>query len=196
MVRRSKDLFHNDVLVGTYLGSDDPEEDQAAAVEALRAKGLLNPPSIARAMLNQADSFAFVANELYKRLNVKGLIDRPLLIAPFVVNAAFSIELYLKTLQELAGGAKRGHKLVELFNALQQTQQDELQAQTIQLAAKQKHAPEIQLRNILLMLNDSFERWRYVYETPRTGLVNMRQAMLAMEATRTVCFKSMNALTE
>jgi hypothetical protein len=95
-----KSLKLNGVIVGEYLGSDDQDEDVEAARDMLRAKGLYSSPSLPSAMLGQANAFAYVANATYMDLMKNRGPNKPIVAAPFVVNAAFSVELYLKTLAD------------------------------------------------------------------------------------------------
>jgi hypothetical protein len=48
----------------------------------------------------------------------------------------------------------------------------------------------VQLREVLAMLNNAFVQWRYVYELPRSGTVHLQQTILAMDACRDVCVRT------
>jgi hypothetical protein len=126
--RYLKSLKLNGVIVGEYLGSDDQDEDVEAARDMLRAKSLYSPPSLPSAMLGQANAFAYVANATYMDLMKNRGLNKPIIAAPFVVNSAFSVELYLKTLHLVATGSnarEHGHTLMsdEVFNFLERLKQ-------------------------------------------------------------------------
>jgi len=114
--------------VGDYLGSDDLEDLQAAR-QALRNKGLYNPPSVAQGMLDQAVAFAAVSRLAYDEMQKRGSTKPPSTVVPFVVNAAFAMELYLKTLLFALGVAapKHLHKLVKLHALLPANERAALQ---------------------------------------------------------------------
>src|SRR5437660_1785373 len=93
------------------------------ACDMLRAKVLYNPPSLLSAMRGHADPFAYVANATCEDLLKNRGPDKPIVAAPFVVSAAFSIELYLKTLDVVATGSNVGeHKLLDLYDSLPDAQ--------------------------------------------------------------------------
>jgi hypothetical protein len=106
-----------------------------------------------------------VANATYMDLMKNRGPNKPIVAAPFVVNAAFSVELYLKTLHVVATGSNaREHKLLELYDDLLSAQRAELQNQAVRVAAEHGEGPQVQLRDLLITLNDAFVQWRYVYE--------------------------------
>ena len=159
-----KVLKYNGIVVGEYLGSDDPDEDVMAAREVMRAKGI-KPPTLLGAMFGQANSFSYVANRIYKGDVIGRSADKPIGFAPFVVNATFSVEIYLKTLHAVAGDSKRrGHQLLPLYDALAEARRNELCAEAVHHADLHGEGPQVQFRALLTMLNSAFERWRYFYE--------------------------------
>ena len=78
------------------------------------------------------------------------------LAVPAIVCAAFPIELGLKSLVLRAGGAASGHKLKELFGAL------EPPTQQLIIAAVGLARPEFD--SSLEAASNTFVEWRYVYE--------------------------------
>lgn len=78
------------------------------------------------------------------------------LVVPGVVCVAFSIELGFKALVLRAGGSVSGHKLKELFNALEpSTQQIIFEAVDIE---RQKFESSLEAAS------NAFVEWRYIYE--------------------------------
>ena len=60
----------------------------------------------------------------------------------------------------------------------------------MRVAAEHGEGPQVQLRDLLIMLNDAFVQWRYVYEVPRSGTVHLQQTILVMHAFRDVCVRA------
>jgi hypothetical protein len=185
--RMTKTVKVNGVIVGEYLGSDDYFEDVAAAREFLRQKGVWKAPSLPQTIYGQASAFAYVANETYKEL-MRREPDRPIVAAPFIVNAAFCVELFLKSLHAVNGQTRRGHKLVPLFDALPEARRAELGADAQRFApAHGEVAGSVDFRALLTMLNDTFRKWRYVYEETHAGPIHLQQTILVMETCHEVC---------
>jgi hypothetical protein len=110
-------LYVDGQFIGEVPVTGDNQKDAQAAIALMRAKGVYRETSPEQAIFRQAVSFATTASYLYKR----DLATKPwngMSVAPFVVNAAFALELYLKTLSILQGNELRGHDLLELFDAL------------------------------------------------------------------------------
>jgi hypothetical protein len=188
-----KSLSLNGIVVGDYLASDDYDEDIQAARDMLRAKGLYDPPTTVMAMHGQADQFAFVADAAYRHIRDNRGPGKIIPLSPFVVNAAFSLELYLKTLHVVSGGNAWGHELLKLHSSLPDPLKAELQAETQRFASEHGEGPGVQLLDLLAMLNQSFEQWRYVYELPKSGAIHFQQTILAMHACREVCKRAVAA---
>ena len=192
--RKLKSLKLNGIIVGEYLGSDDYDEDIQAARDLLKVKGLYDPPGLTQAMFGQANQFAYIANEAF--IKVRENRKRTGQIVPasaFVVNAAFSLELYLKTLTVLSAGKPWGHELLVLYDALPDALKIELQSEAQKLASEHGQAKDIEVRDLFAMLNEAFEQWRYVYELPRSGAINFHGTLLAMHASREVCKRAVAA---
>ena len=84
----------------------------------LREKGLYKEASPELRMFQQALSFATTAAYLHNR-DLKSVPSNPLSIAPFVVNSAFAIELYLKALARCYGiQLTNEHNLLRLYDKL------------------------------------------------------------------------------
>jgi len=84
--------------------------------------------------------------------------------APFVVNAAFSIEIYLKTIHKLYGKHIKGHKLSTLYKSLN----EECKLIISQIAEETRHLYKIEkdkgFEYYLSELDNAFVQWRYIYE--------------------------------
>jgi hypothetical protein len=187
MVRKMKTLKLQGVIVGEYLGSDDYKEDIEAAREFLQNKGLWKTPSLPQTIYGHASAFAYVANATYEELQ-RRTPDKPIVAAPFVVNAAFSVELFLKALHAVNGQIKKGHKLVPLFDALSGAQRADLTSAAQHFGpAHGEAAGSVDFRALLVMLNDSFRKWRYVYEEEHAGPIHFQRTILVLETCHEVC---------
>ncbi len=100
---------------------------------------------------------------LFKKSAERSLEKRPfpngkfeILAVPAVVNLAFSIELYLKFLLAKNGKQCRGHKLLDLFDLLDSTIQQEI----IDLTDYDKD----EFKSLLSKHTEAFVEWRYMYE--------------------------------
>ena len=113
----TKQIYLNGVLVGEVPNSGNDALDQEATIQILKDKGLHQETTLVQAMFRQAVSFATTSSYLYER-DLTRVPRNGLSAAPFVVNSAFAIELYLKTLGQLHGAELRGHDLLKLFDAL------------------------------------------------------------------------------
>ena len=114
---KSKTIYVNGIIVGEVGATGDLQKDLDATMKFLKDKGIHKEVTKVQAIFRQALSFASTAAHLYE----KDLTKAPrngLSLAPFVVNSAFSIELYLKTLHELGGTPVRGHELLKLYDSL------------------------------------------------------------------------------
>ena len=140
-------------------------------------------------MYGQAAAFAYVANQTYLELVKERDPERPIVAAPFVVTASFSVELFLKALHQLGGQARRGHKLVPLFDALPEQARVELVAAAQTFATGHGEvAGAVDFRALLAMLNDAFAKWRYIYEQEaHAGPIHLQRTILVMEACHDVC---------
>ncbi|RWG07346.1 HEPN domain-containing protein [Mesorhizobium sp.] len=83
--------------------------------------------------------------------------------SPMIVNYAFAIELYLKSLLIASNGARRGHNLEELFRRLRDADREEIERRYEALGGR----TPTQLAGDLASYARAFEEWRYIFETKR-----------------------------
>lgn len=184
--RKTKTLFVDGVAVGEVEATGDREKDIEIARKFLKDRGLHKKVTLVQAMFRQAVSFASTANYVYER-DLKNLPRNILGIAPFVVNSAFSIEVYLKTVHQIQGNSIKGHSLSQLYDSLSNEQK------SIILAAANKYSSEYNLstpvpfRDLVAELNNSFIEWRYLYEKERTGEVKILPTIFIMKVLHEVC---------
>lgn len=105
--------------------------------------------------INEADSFLWVAQKIEDS-------DEFLCggMYPFTVNVAFACELYMKAIlihNSADGTIAKGHKLDELFNALPNDAQNQIETL---FNKKLKH----DLHSLLEEISTAFVEWRYAFE--------------------------------
>ena len=95
---------------------------------------------------------------------------------PAIVNGAFSIELFLKSLSPLSNKElrKKKHELAELFLTLDQ------EDQTIIREAVEKEMNDYSFEDGLRIINNSFTFWRYIHLKKSYGFpgVNVTHKLL------------------
>lgn len=80
-----------------------------------------------------------------------------------IVCLAFSVELHLKELHRVSyDKVPRGHKIIEIFKALSESEQEEVVSHH---PIAQYGWDYAQLKSELIAISDSFEKWRYAYES-------------------------------
>jgi len=184
----SKTIYVNGVVVGDVETTGDVQEDIQLIREYLKSKGLHREVSMAQAMFRQALSFCRTAVHLYDR-DLRNAPWNGLSAAPFVVNSAFSIELYLKTLHQLRGTSARGHSLLALYDTLSDESRDMV------VSVAQRHALGYHVnvasaevfRGFVAELDTAFVDWRYCYETGQTSQINIQPTILVMKAFDEAC---------
>lgn len=103
-----------------------------------------------------------------------------------IVCLAFSVELHLKELHRVSSdNIPRGHKIIELFEKLSESEQEEVVSHH---SIARYGWDDAQLKCELLAISDSFERWRYAYENT-TLRYNVYFAKALIEALQFVAVK-------
>ena len=168
------------------MSSGDTERDAEAVRHFLKSKGLHKEVSLFQAVFNQALAFANTSAYLYER-DLRRSPRRGVSVVPFVVNAAFAIELYLKALAQKHGTSLRGHELVKLHKALPAAAYAEIEVVTPRCAANRALGEEPDFSAYLASLNNAFVDWRYSYELERTGAVHIEPTIFVMEVLHKAC---------
>lgn len=182
----TKTVLLNGIVVGEVKSTGDIERDIETVRQFLKDKGLHKDVSLFQAMFNQALAFANTSAHLYER-DLRHLPRKGASMVPFVVNAAFSIELYLKALAQKHGITLHGHKLLKLYEALPSKAHSEIQMVTPRCAANRALEEEPDFPTYLENLNNAFVDWRYCYELEKTGLVHIEPTIFVMEVLHESC---------
>jgi len=163
-------VHSGNTLVGHFIGTGDDRADMEECARVLREAGLEQPkPSIAQCIRDQARAFANVATDLaMKIMELRGQSRD--CVAPFLVNAAFALELFLKSLAQQHGKEMRGHSLLKLFDELPTAARDSIDkafAGAPDFLAGFDESSD--LRGLFVNLDDAFVAWRYAYEGQAEG---------------------------
>jgi len=181
-----KQLFVNGKYVGEYESSGDAEGDREAAIAFMRAKGIYQETTPEQAIFRQAVSFATTASYLYTR-DLTTVPRNGMSVAPFVVNAAFALELYLKTVGLLHNNELRGHDLLELFDALPSAAHEALFSNFGKSKWLCGIADMIAFRAEIERLRHAFIQWRYLHERNRAGEIRFVEMIFVMEVLHETC---------
>jgi len=166
-----KRLHHNGQYICDYESTGDDLKDLAAVNAIMAARGLDFKPTPEQAIFRQALSFANISADIFQKYL---LITPPdgSGMAPFVVNAVFGIELYLKTLALQHGKKLRGHEIVQLFRKLPSGAKAEIERQLKTLSGTSQWASGVKsiadLQTVLAELDTAFTDWRYLHENTRS----------------------------
>jgi hypothetical protein len=183
---RTNTLYLNGIVVGEVEVTGDSDRDREAALQFLKDNGLHKETTPAQAMFRQALSFATTAAHLHKT----DLLRAPrngFSVAPFVVNSAFSIELYLKTLGQIHNRALKGHELLKLFDSLPTEARQRIDVVMPDCLKEWGPAGGVDLRTCISELNNAFVEWRYCYEKYRTNEIQIDRMIFVMKVLHEAC---------
>jgi len=157
----------------------DPNEAAKLAQELLKSKGHWRDIPKSESIYNQAQSFANTSAYLYEK-DLKSLPRNPQSITPFVVNAAFSAEMYLKCLQEIHGQITESHVLTVLFKSLPNKVKDKINKASKKFESQYQIEQGVLFKDHLKNINNAFVNWRYIYEKSNE-YVNIQQTIFVLQ---------------
>lgn len=130
--------------------------------------------------LTIAQCFAETASLLYYT-TLKEPRRQPLMIVPFVVNASFACELFLKALAHRGGASLKGHNLTKLLSALPVQERQRLELAWSVIADVTDNEAAESLESVFNQLSDSFVAWRYSHEKERVSTASSPSILLLLE---------------
>jgi HEPN domain-containing protein len=187
-----KTIYLNSAAVGEIIATGDPEQDMKAAQELLKEKGLYKEINKIDAMHSQANSFANTAKELYERDLKTTPIKNNMSMVPFVVNSAFSIEIYLKTLHIISGNKIKGHSLLSLYNSLDEKLKTIIQGAAQDLSHHYTLEDEEDIVSCIKSLDKAFEQWRYAYEYEKLSYIGFQTSRFVYHVLHESCCRARN----
>ena len=170
----------NGLIVAEYEPTGDPRRDIELAREAAAKNGVTIPEqSQADAAFAQAVAFcttaAILRDALERRENVTANA------VPFVVNASFSMELYLKALALKHGSPIKGHELLTVYDKLPSPALTAIAVAREKVLARTSIVGTTVIRDIMASINNAFVEWRYSYEKGDAPPFHHQQAVFALE---------------
>jgi hypothetical protein len=184
---RTKTLYLNGIAVGKYESTGDRQQEIEITRTLLKSKGLYRETTQVQAMFRQAISFATTATYLYEN-DLRQVPRNGHSIAPFIVNSAFSIELYLKTLAQIHETSLRGHRILDdLFDRLPAEAHRAVEAAVPTCAKKWGISEKEDFRAYVGELNNVFVDWRYCYEKNQTTEIRITPMIFVMEVFHEAC---------
>ena len=158
-----KNILYNGVVVGAHESTGDDQKDAELVLIFLKEKGLYQPISLNDQIFSQANSFAKIANDIYDN-DLKTSPYKGSSVSPFVVNATFSIELYLKTIHNFYGNKIRGHHLANLYKNIPNNGKVHFLNAAHDIRNRYELTKGADITTCLESLSYAFENWRYIYE--------------------------------
>lgn len=128
-----------------------------------------------------AQCFAQTATLLYNTTLKERPRQNPLLIVPFVVNASFACELFLKALGHLGGVSLQGHSLSKLLAAIPVKERQRLDEAWTAVAYDVNSDVDENLVSVVNDLSNSFVEWRYSHEKERVSTASSSAILLLLE---------------
>jgi hypothetical protein len=182
----TKKLFFNGNFVTNYESTGDDRKDLELTRSILREKGLYQEINRERAMFNHAYAFATTSSYLYSK-DLAVVPRNGVSAVPFIVNSAFAIELYLKTLGQLHNAPSRGHDLLDLFDKLPESARAAIEKH-FSLGKWQCGITTLEeYRKGLQELRGAFVEWRYLYESQDANEIKFQPMIFTMEVLHETC---------
>lgn len=189
------------VIDGKFIGEIQDTGDFLKNIEAFeqykRDHGIHEESKPAQAINLQASTFGKIAiNLFYNHLCAPITSGQEANqfssnAIPFIVNGAFAIELYLKTLHMIHSEKKEGHELLELFNDLPEAVQIAIKQTANEFIIKHNLALDTDLRSCLSRINNAFVEWRYLHEGNKENKprqIPIPEIIFLLETLSRVCY--------
>jgi hypothetical protein len=174
-----KSILVNGIVVGEVEAMGDLKLDAKAAHEFLKKNGLLKERFPAGEIFSTATAFANTSAHLYEN-GLKKTPSKGANIVPFVVNAAFAIELYFKALAKKHHVTLKGHELLKLYEGLPPKAIAEIE-KAIPGCAKDRKIVSPNFVEYLKELNSAFIDWRYIFEKSESGPIHIESTIFVMQ---------------
>ena len=174
---KTLNFISNGEIIGEINDRGSIIRNAREAVEILKRQGRYKEQSQAMLMFHQARSFAKISRNIHQQSLIVPPYD-PSTCAPFVVNAAFACEMYLKMMLRLHDKQKNTHNLIALFKLLPNKLKDQINKITKQKEGDfrlESHLFKDQLKTI----SNAFVDWRYIYEQEEAS-ININRILLIL----------------
>jgi hypothetical protein len=186
-MKEPRKVYFEGKFVGEVPDTGDMQADLKAMSELMRARGVAAPLTRCQATFRQAAAFATNASYLFNTGLTGAPPRNPINVIPFVVNAAFAVELYLKTLGCVCGLNMRGHDLLELFDELTAEAKDLLQREITRSPATEGIKDLSGFRTEIERARHLFVEWRYLHERNRASEVRFVELIHVLNVLHNAC---------
>ncbi len=170
----TKNVYLNGILYGEVKVTNDIDVDLGRVRALLAEKGVDMSPPAEEGLRRQAVHFMRAANHLFQLAGIDGEqpLRDPSAAIVFVVNAAFSAELFLKSLRQADGAEfKKIHGLLSIYDELSEGMRVHIDVCASHLARALQFAELPAIRETIETIDSAFVEWRYAHERERTGVV-------------------------
>ena len=168
----------------SFQSTGDPVEDGKIAQRILAEHGH-KPMTRAETMHAHAAGFMEAARLVHNEVLQKEVRGRArgLGAAPFVVNASFALEIYLKSIYAYLGASPpRDHDLGRLLNEIPEAGRSAIQMQIPGFWTGEAARDSYDLAEIVSGLAGAFVGWRYYYEgSGKAPTVHIGKAIYALQ---------------
>jgi hypothetical protein len=185
-MKEPRKIYFEGKFVGEVPETGDRETDLKAMSKLLRERGYM-PLNRDQSIFRQAAAFAETASYLFNTGLVGVPPRNPINVIPFVVNAAFAVELYLKTLGHLYGLKMRGHDLLELFDGLPAEAKELLRQEIARAPATEGIKDLTGFRTEIERVRGVFVEWRYLHERDRAPEIRFRELIHVIQVLHNTC---------
>jgi len=180
-------LFFEGKFVGKVPDTGDLQADLKAMSELMRARGAPAPLTRPQAAFRQASAFAINAQHLFNSGLVGAPPSNPTNAIPFAVNAAFAIELYLKTLGFVHGRKLHGHNLLSLLDELPAEAKDLLRLEIARAPATEGIKDFNGFRTEVARVRHVFKEWRYLHERDSAPEIRFLEFIHVLNILHNIC---------
>lgn len=181
-------IYFEGKFIGEVADTGDQLADMKVATAMLKAKGVAQPLTRPQAAFRQASAFAINAQHLFNTGLIGAPPRNPMNVIPFAVNAAFAIELYLKTLGFLYGRNMHGHDLLKLFDKLPADAKELLRREIAEAPAPTNGIKDVDgFRTEIGRARHVFEEWRYLHERNSASEIRFVEFIRVIDVLHNVC---------
>jgi hypothetical protein len=180
-------VFFDGKFVGEVPETGDREANLKAMSALLRARGAPAPLTRSQAAFRQASAFAINAQHLFNAGLVGVPPRNPMNVIPFAVNAAFAVELYLKTLGFVHGRKLHGHNLLSLLDDLPAEAKDQLRLEIARAPATEGIKDFDGFRTEVARVRHVFKEWRYLHERDSAPEIRFHEFIHVLNVLHNIC---------
>jgi hypothetical protein len=134
----TRKVYQNGIEIGEILNTGNLDPDIQSAKVWLEKRGLLKEAPKAQRIYGAAGAFLDTSVQLHQQIQERhtGPAWDGRQAIPFVVNAAYAIELFLKAIGEATGKLSRGHDLQKFYRDLNPAGKQEIDPPSFVMAPR------------------------------------------------------------